>query len=156
MFILGATWPIASFIQKLPVCSSTDQGGGKRRGSAGMSGSATLATAAGAYYRQSRDICGSCPSLVRLALPCGDRLVATLYTAPLRSDHVDGSHHHSGDGAGARRRHLQARPQHRPVRTLKRDKESGSQDGELRGFLPTKRALGHSPQGFSRTSIEVA
>jgi hypothetical protein len=31
MFILGAAWPVASFIQKLPVCSSTDQGGGKRR-----------------------------------------------------------------------------------------------------------------------------
>ena len=65
-----------------------------------------------------RDICGSCPSLVRLALPCGDMLVAILYTAPLRSDHLDGSRHHIGDAA-AQRRHRQVRPQNQPVRMLK-------------------------------------
>jgi len=78
-----------------------------RREAAGLSGNVRLRHARNGGWRL---LSAKSRYLRHLPIPfspsssvCGDRLVATLYTAPLRSDHLDGSHHHSGDGTGARR-----------------------------------------------------
>jgi hypothetical protein len=61
---VGERLPLPSRTMKQVSVSSTDQGGGKRQSSAGMSGSAALATAAGASYRQSSRY------LRQLPIPC--------------------------------------------------------------------------------------